>query len=378
MPGGIAVMEVDRRAVSEIVARYSEPVAQEMAAVIDEEVDGEALHSALGYHLGWRDTDLLPLGPSSPPAGGKKVRPTLAILCYQSARASRYPGQDVPIAPVLPLAAALELLHNYSLAHDDIEDGDRCRRGRPALWSLCGMPRAINAGDCLHALAFRCLCRLRDRLDDERWGDVVASVAQSSVRLTLGQDEDLCLEADGRVTLPSYLRMIAGKTAALLRCTTYCGALVAMETSVPGREKVLSTYARFGEALGLAFQIGDDVLGIWGVEAETGKPSGSDIRRRKKSLPVVYALLRADPPARVRLRALYGDAGPATIDGGEEDFVRDVLEASGAREFAKAQAAHHSRLALEALDTLAAGTASENQYLTELRQVASYMANRMS
>jgi geranylgeranyl diphosphate synthase type I len=369
-------MEVDRRAVSEIVARYGEPVAREMAAVIDEEIDGKALHAALGYHLGWRDADLLPLGPSGAPGSGKKLRPALAILCYQSARASRHPGGDVPMAPVLPLAAALELLHNYSLAHDDIEDGDRYRRGRPALWSLCGMPRAINAGDCLHALAFRSLCRLRGRLDDERWGDVWASVAQTSVRLTLGQDDDLCFEADGGVTLSEYLHMIAGKTAALIRCATFCGALVALEASVPGREEVLSTYARFGEALGLAFQIRDDILGIWGVEAETGKSSGSDIRRRKKTLPVVYALLHAHRSARVRLRALYGPAGPATIEGSEEDLVRDALEACGAREFAEAQAAGHSRVALEALDILAAGMAPGNHYLMELRQVASYLANR--
>lgn len=368
-----------RSAVSDVLAQYAEDVDREVADVLARDLDHEWLRGAVAYHLGRADVEFRPLAPEHAAPGGKKLRPALALLSYLGVRAmSEGPdGPPADLRPVLPLAAALELIHNYSLAHDDIEDDDRCRRGRPTLWTLCGKPKAINAGDCLHALAFRCLSRSRERgVDAEILVRVLMRFAETSVHLTAGQSDDLSFEDGNEVSTDAYLRMIAGKTAALISCATYCGALLAVDASFPDRLRLLDAFDRFGKAAGLGFQICDDVLGIWGVEAETGKPSGSDIRRRKKSLPVLFALERAAPRTRGRLHAIYSTTEPMSVE--DEAFVRSVLDDCGARPFACEQADGYKQLALSALADAAGGVGAVagNPFLTQLSELASFMTDR--
>jgi 4-hydroxy-3-methylbut-2-enyl diphosphate reductase len=279
---------------------YSERVDREMAEVVEREVGDAWLRSAVGYHLGWLDAQDGRFEPrTSPPAGGKKLRATLAVLAYRAAAATAT-AAPVPAPPaddlerIVPLAAALELFHNWTLVHDDIEDGDRMRRGRPALWTVCGVAQAVNVGDAIHSLTGRCLARLGDRgVPGPQVAELMAEMSRTGVELTTGQARDLAFEATTDIDRHRYLEMVGGKTAALMRYATYGGAVLGSGDA--------RAFGEFGRRLGLAFQIRDDVLGIWGTDAEAGKPTGSDIRRRKKSLPVVLAFERTAEPDRSRL-----------------------------------------------------------------------------
>jgi 4-hydroxy-3-methylbut-2-enyl diphosphate reductase len=350
----------EARALAELEA-YVGPIDDCIADVIETEVADPWLRDAIAYHLGWRDERFAPLSlVDRARSGGKKLRAALAVLAFRAV------APDEPIDRVVPFAAAVELVHNWSLVHDDIEDGDRTRRGRPALWTLCGEPHAINAGDCIYALAFRALARLADHgLPETQVAALMAEVARAAVDLTVGQMRDLTYETVIDVGVERYLEMIAGKTGALLRCATFGGALVAC-----GDPAVAQLFGEFGRHLGFGFQIRDDILGIWGDDAETGKPTGSDIRRRKKTLPVVTALAAAVAPAdRDRLHRLYADTAPLTPD--DEAFVHRILEVCGARAQAQRAADRHRAEAVAQLPSFAAAP-----HVTGLHAIADFVTQR--
>lgn len=359
--------------ITSTLARYAglieKTIRAELATGLDEWMQG-----ALSYHFGWVDENFQPITNGS---SGKKLRPVMALLAYQGALEIMQPGasQNADLEPALPLAASLEMIHNYSLIHDDIEDGDRARHGRTTLWAIWGMPKAINAGDCLDMLAYRALFRsLEKGVPAERVLQLSRTVTDTSVKLTLGQHADMSFEDNLDVTPEMYLKMIGGKSAALISCATYCGALVALD---PAKYQAsLDNFARFGEQIGLGFQIRDDILGIWGLTSKTGKPSGSDIRRRKKSLPVLYALSNAAPELREKLLELYRSAEPVTPE--QEQFVMDALEATGAREFCQQQADTFKQAALEALTQAAGGEVElfNNPPLRQLKELSTFLVER--
>ena len=230
------------------------------------------LADLIAYHMGWE-------GKQS--SGGKRIRPLLSMLCCSAA------GGDWRAA--LPAAAAVEWLHNFSLVHDDIEDQSRTRRGRETLWSRIGVPLAINTGDAIFALARLSSYRLLDEgFDADRSLEVQRSLDQTALELCQGQHEDMRFEQQASVTADQYLAMIAGKTGSLIACACRIGARLS-----PAGEHVLQSYTAFGYNLGLAFQVQDDILGVWGKPEQTGKPAGDDLLRRKKTLPVLYGLERA-------------------------------------------------------------------------------------
>jgi 4-hydroxy-3-methylbut-2-enyl diphosphate reductase len=364
---------------------YSFRIDRQIAEVLEQEIVEPWLRSAIEYHLGWLDERFeAPVVPA-PRAGGKKLRATLAVLTYRAAstRPGGVPPAGVPatgaapatedgIERVVPFAAAVELVHNWSLVHDDIEDGDRTRRGRPALWTICGEAQALNAGDCVFALAFRCLGRLRDHgVAEAQVSALMSEVARSSVDLTVGQMRDLTYETTNDIDSDRYLGMIEGKTAALIRCATYGGALLGS-----GDEADAQRFAEFGRRLGLAFQMRDDILGIWGTDAETGKTTGADIRRRKKSLPVVIGFERAAAGDRERLHRLYAQDGPIGPD--DERFVRDVLDRCGAQGLAQEQAEQHRARAVAALADAAMveGRSLGNRPFAALQALADFVTHR--
>lgn len=237
------------------------------------------LHDMLRYHLGWLEAD----GSPGPGLVGKALRPTLCLLASDavSGRHDR----------ALPTAAAVELVHNFSLIHDDVQDGDRQRRHRPTVWSVWGQPQAINAGTATYAAAALALERLADHgVPAEMRLRANATLHRACLRLLEGQYLDLAFETRTEVSVDEYLAMVGGKTAALIAASLALGALVAdpgLRPAAVEHDRRVDALARMGEHLGLAFQIRDDMLGIWGDEDATGKPVGADIRARKKSLPIV-------------------------------------------------------------------------------------------
>ena len=282
-----------------------------------------------GYHLGWLDERGR---PTAVDGGGKALRPALALLSAQSAGATPRRG--------VPAAVAVELVHNFSLLHDDIMDGDRERRHRPTAWTVFGTSSAILAGDALLTLAEEVL--LEDGSQGGYWAARCLSAATQ--RLIAGQTADLEFEDRVDVTLDESITMASDKTAALLACSCSVGAMLV--NAPPGLAAAL---AGFGAHLGLAFQLVDDLLGIWGSPEVTGKPVLSDLRTRKKSLPVVAALT-ADVPAAARLGERLHRAEPLTED--ELHEAAALVEEAGGRTWAETEAARQLAAGEECLDQI--------------------------
>ncbi|HWH12265.1 MAG TPA: polyprenyl synthetase family protein [Solirubrobacteraceae bacterium] len=349
-------------------------VDREIERVVRREVDDPWMRGAIGYQFGWADAEFVPIAAAQRGRSGKRLRPLLAVLSYNAALERPDRDQATP-GEALIVAAAVELIHNFSLIHDDIEDRDRSRRGRPTLWTLCGEAQAINAGDCVQALAYACVGRLSSLgVDHGLVGQIVHALAMATVDMTIGQRRDMAYERTSAVDADMYSMMIAGKTAALMSCATHTGALLAIG---PGGELAAARaagYAEFGRELGLCFQVRDDILGIWGSEADTGKSSGGDIRRRKKSLPIVLALGLVTGATRERLATLY--ALPTELDATQERDIRGILEDCDAQRLCQREAELHAELALRALAT--AEPAGANPFLATLRSLTGSLTARSS
>lgn len=287
-----------------------------------------AHYGMMHYHMGWVDAGFQPV---TLPAG-KRLRPLLCLMACEAV------GGDAHQA--VPAAAALEILHNFSLVHDDIEDGDETRRHRPTLWKLWGAPQAINVGDGMFALAFATLQRLPARgVSAERTLSALETFTEMCVALTEGQHLDMGFEQRADVSVGEYLRMIQGKTAALIGASVAIGGLIGAATPDGG-----AALRRFGQEVGLAFQIQDDILGIWGNPAVTGKAAGNDILRRKKSLPILYALNDAEHGAAFRALLQQPDLGAEHVPE-----ALALLAMAGAHDFAVQEMNTHYTRALDAL-----------------------------
>jgi geranylgeranyl diphosphate synthase type I len=338
-------------ALQPLLDRYGQRIEAELRRAFD---DRDLVHySLMRYHLGWEDRD----GRPEEARHGKLLRP---LLCVASCEAI---GGDAERA--LPLAAAVELLHNFSLIHDDIEDQSPQRHGRDAVWKVWGIAQALNAGDGMFALAHVALERLSQvGVGSEPLLAASRLLDRASLRLCEGQYLDLAFEQRLDVSCADYLTMVGGKTAALMAAAAGSGALVA--EAPPG---AVSAFEQFGEKLGFAFQVRDDVLGIWGESRDTGKLTGEDIRARKKSFPVVYAMERATAGDADQLRQIYSRAKLS-----EEDVVAAsaLLARSGARERSQETASRYAADALRCLD----GVDLVAEHRRDLELLADYFVNR--
>jgi geranylgeranyl diphosphate synthase type I len=294
--------------------------------VQDRDPSTHGLYEMVRYHLAL---------DGSGASGGKRVRPLLGLLAYASIAGDH--------RRALPGAAAVELGHNFSLVHDDIEDGDTERRHRPTLWSVHGVPQAINAGDTLFSLSRIALHRLTDLgFSDAKVLRLMRLFDETCLALCEGQYLDIATsETDEIMSVQRYFDMIGRKTAALIAASIEAGALLATDD-----DEVIARYRAFGWSLGLAFQLNDDLLGIWGAQDATGKHA-SDVAHRKKTLPVIYAAEHAGPDDRDRLLDLYAKADPTAEEVAE---IVAILERTGAREYTRDQARHHRDQALRELD----------------------------
>jgi geranylgeranyl diphosphate synthase type I len=293
----------------------------------------EAYYGMMHYHLGWVDAAFREVHAKS----GKRIRPLICLLCNQAAGGK--PEQ------ALPAAAAMELVHNFSLVHDDIQDGSRYRRGRQAVWDVWGAAQAINVGDGMFVLARLALHRLAAQgVPFDRQQAATLALDQACLALCEGQYFDMTFEDRLDIDLDQYLRMIGLKTATLLAASAQVGAIVA---GAP--PKIVDHYSAFGHQLGMAFQIQDDILGTWGDERVTGKSAATDIRDKKKTLPVVYTLNRSEEPhTAAQLIQLYSQEG--RLDEGSILSTLDLLERMGARAYAEEMAAAYHRSALARLE----------------------------
>ncbi|MCX4966504.1 polyprenyl synthetase family protein [Streptomyces sp. NBC_00654] len=299
------------------------------------------------FSLGWSDVDGSPL----PGSQGKGLRQALAVLGAEAAGA---PGEDAVVG-----AVAVELIHTFSLLHDDIMDGDETRRQRPTVWKAYGTGPAVLAGDALFALAVQTLA-------DAPGGSgapAVRRLASALSDLVHGQAEDLLFESrpwtgTGAVRPHEYRSMAENKTGALLGCAAALGAELA---GAPGG--TADALDRAGRHLGVAFQAVDDLLGIWGDPATTGKPVQSDLRRRKKTFPVLAALASEHPAAR-RLGTLLGSDGPL----GEEACRRaaGLIEDAGGRAAALAEAHENLAAARDCLERVPLAPAAHEEILALL------------
>ena len=287
-------------------------------------------YQLMEYHLGWRDTELVPVEGGT----GKLIRPQLALLACRALGGAEQQA--------LPVAAALQLLHDFSLIHDDIEDHSEQRRGRPTLWRLCGIEVAINAGDGMFALAHRALYRLQDAgVDPLTVLAVARGFEQAALRICEGQHLDMTGEGRFDVDEDRYLRMIRGKTATLLSAATGLGARLASDDTAD----VAAMY-EFGEALGMGFQMRDDLLDIWGDPRDTGKPFAADLLQRKMSLPMIHAYGNAGAD-RATIERIYRGASVTEAD---VQVLLGILEATGSRAHVAALAERQHDHALAALD----------------------------
>lgn len=305
------------------------------------------LRDILYYHLGYEN------GVSIQGAQGKRIRPLLVLLTAQAA------GGDWKAA--LPAAAAVELVHNFSLIHDDIEDRSQTRRGRETVWARWSEPLAINAGDAMYAMAFSALEGLIPTVGKLHALEAYRVLTDTCIYLTGGQHLDITYENAQSLLLEAYWPMVSGKTAALLAACPQLGAICAGANS-----EIIEIMRTFGHSLGLSFQVQDDLLGIWGAAAETGKSVVNDLVNGKKTLPILYGFQQEK-----QFAAAWRNAKPEEIN--HQQLV-ELLEQDGARSYTESQARRLTVESLSALDRVG----FDNDAGKALRVLAETLLNRRS
>ncbi|WP_198422524.1 polyprenyl synthetase family protein [Streptomyces sp. QHH-9511] len=289
------------------------------------------MDTVAAYHFGWIDAQ----GNPADGDGGKAVRPALALLSAEAAGAAPEVG--------VPGAVAVELVHNFSLLHDDLMDGDEQRRHRDTVWKVHGPAQAILVGDALFALANELLLEL----GTVEAGRATRRLTTATRKLIDGQAQDISYEHRERVAVEECLEMEGNKTGALLACAVSIGAVLG-----GADDRTADKLEEYGYHLGLAFQAVDDLLGIWGDPESTGKQTWSDLRQRKKSLPVVAALAAGGPASERLGELLAADAKSSDLDSfSEEEFATRaaLIEEAGGREWTSKEARRQHAVAIDAL-----------------------------
>ena len=302
------------------------------------------------YHFGWKTIK----GIEAPEDTGKRLRPSLAVLSAEAV------GRDMKVA--IPGAVAVELIHNFSLIHDDIIDGDKERRHRPSAWTAFSIEDALIAGDALHTLAFQVL------LEENTPERVQAArrLVDATTTMISGQAADMTFDDLPTVSFEECLKMEAAKTGALLGYSSSVGAILS-----GADENTCNALEVFGYELGLAYQAVDDVLGIWGDPKITGKPAGNDLREKKKSMPVSI-VLSANNSDSEKLLEIFS----TTEDLDEEEIVKAsaLIENAGGREATLEEADKHLKRAIEFLNN----ADIRKETFCELEEIAHFVVNRDS
>lgn len=316
------------------VDNFEDRLRESIIATFPQQDDrARELYSIVEYQLGWRNQDLKPEQAD----GGKKLRPLLCVLCCQMA------GGNVDQA--FPLAAALQLFHEHTLVHDDIEDRSTLRRGRPTVWHLWGEGIGVNVGSLINILARRALSVLMEKgVPAETVLDIMTEFETTSLQVAEGQHLDLSFEDRLSVNMTEYLSMIERKTAKLIAASASLGAKVG-----GGDSGVIEALRAFGLNMGLAFQIQDDWIGTWGKPEETGKPFAIDILEKKKNLPIVQLLALADETDRNVLEVIYSKS---TLETEDVQLIMSLLEKYTVRQRVEDEIAKFYQIALDSLSQI--------------------------
>ncbi len=303
---------------------------------------------AVRYHFGWVDKEGNPAASS-----GKGIRPALAVL------SAEFAGKSAEAA--LPGAVAVELVHNFSLLHDDVIDKDLTRRHRPTVWKVFGIEDALLAGDALLALAFQVLLES----SSQHSSIAAAELAWATSEMISGQRADMSQSQNP--TLVDCQKMESQKTGALLACSSSIGAVLA-----GGSNKHIDALKIYGKELGLAFQAVDDYLGIWGDPEITGKPAGNDIRERKKSVPIVLGLEKAKAEDLKTFKSFSAALSAEKMKESDIQFIVKTLEDFGAHTKTLEIANQHLNLALSAIMDVS----NENEAVRQLEELAHFVISR--
>jgi geranylgeranyl diphosphate synthase, type I len=303
--------------------------AIDQASLFSGNAELDAYYGQMRYHLGWVDASLAPVSGNA----GKLLRPILLLLAYEAAGAWGQADGDLVatmhLQRALPVAVAVELVHNFTLIHDDVEDGDTERRHRATLWKVWGIPHAINTGDGMFALSRQMLW---DTLEHGVEGTIAArlgSVFDRTVQtIAEGQYLDLSFETRQDISVAMYVDMIRRKTAALMSGAAEMGALLGTRN-----QETIDRLRAFGLAIGIAFQVRDDILGVWASTSELGKTAAGDIYRRKQSLPILYALEQAAEPDQLVLHTLYQQETPITQE--QQETIVSILDRTQTKNYCR-------------------------------------------
>jgi geranylgeranyl diphosphate synthase type I len=288
------------------------------------------VYNLLKYYMGWVDEN----GYPSAGMEGKALRPALCLYACEAV------GGTSEMA--MPAAVALELIHIFSLIHDDIQDEDEMRHSRKTLWKLWGVPKALVAGNVLRVVADQALHQLvHAGLEHDRALSAMGLLTEAYLEMIEGQYLDISFEGRNDVGVDDYFQMISRKTGALIRCSMALGAVVGSDDP-----EVAGAFRECGTALGYVFQIRDDVLGVWGEEEKTGKPVGADIRRKKNSYPVVHAMETAQQQDVNRLTEIYRKD---ILDDSDVMSVLDVMDRANVQWHAQNNAAGYAEAALDSI-----------------------------
>jgi geranylgeranyl diphosphate synthase type I len=316
-------------------------IEEELQNIVNHSIPAEyeGLRAILAYHLGWEEDG------ENGEVHGKRIRPLIVLLSAAST--------GIDWRKAMPAAAAVELVHNFSLIHDDIQDQSKLRHGRPTVWVRWGVPLAINAGDLMFTLAQTSILRMSQTVDASVGLRSAEILNQTCIQLTGGQHLDLTYESQREVKKEAYWPMIEGKTAALIACCAELGGLAGQVDQVR-----LSAFSEFGRKLGLAFQVLDDWLGIWGNAALIGKSNESDLVSRKKSFPVLLGLERKDQ--------FYHRWMEGSIEPGEARDLARLLSEEGAQQFTRETAVSLTDQSLKALSMAIVEPNEASRALTQL------------
>lgn len=320
------------------VKEYVREVASKVNSVLEEIVSGDpkSLYEASSYIL---------------KAGGKRLRPTLLLL------STRVVGGEVEAS--IPAAVAVELLHNFTLVHDDIMDRDELRRGMPTVHKIWGEALAILAGDLLFSKAFEAMFSCLDYgVSEERVLNSIKQLAWASTTVAEGQALDMSFEERVDVSEEEYFEMIEKKTGALFKASTTIGAIVG-----GGGSSEVESLGEYGRMLGIAFQIQDDILGVVGDEKVLGKPVGSDIREGKKTIIVIHALENLKPQDREKILSILGDRSASRE---EIEEVVEMFKSIGSIEYARDKSLKYAEMARSKLRKISPKDKEAYQMLEEL------------
>ena len=336
-------VEAAARQPPELPGMFTEYRADIGTALREALMGDTSVYDLLRYYMGWVDTEGNPTSGTE----GKYLRPTLCLFACEAVGGRR--------EQALPAAAALELIHNFSLIHDDIQDRDETRHHRKTLWAIWGVPKALVGGNVLRIIADSTLDNLQSiGIPPTRVLLVVDQLTQAYLEMIEGQYLDISFEGQNEVGMKRYLDMIARKTGALIRCSFTMGALVGSSEA-----KVAEAFQQSGKALGFVFQVRDDILGIWGDEESTGKPVGADIRRKKNSFPTVYAMSQASGEAKRHLLRIYDKED---LDDSDVEDVLHIMEQLNVRGRAHALAAEEGEAAVDALAAVEMSECARREY----------------